>query len=154
MPVAPDIDEAGPTKEHRGTAAFWHSALNSPNPMIPTCRGEGVDEDGLFGLFLHGDDYQDIGIRLVSTTTDGDLSVPDFQQPPIQQSLMAHLWCIRRRSRTQDQHKDNNNSNLVGTVYSRCLRSGSFTCSRPYYCLCDRSREALVPKRKRTVLSG
>lgn len=45
--------------------------------MIPICKGKGVDVTGLFGLFLHGDDYQDISVRLVSTTTDGDLSVPN-----------------------------------------------------------------------------
>lgn len=33
IPVDPDIDDAGPTKEHRGSAAFWHIESKVPNTM-------------------------------------------------------------------------------------------------------------------------
>lgn len=35
MPVAPEIDEAGPTREHKGSGTFSHIVSKSPNPMMP-----------------------------------------------------------------------------------------------------------------------
>lgn len=34
MPVEPDIDDAGPTSEHNGIAAFWQIELNPPKLII------------------------------------------------------------------------------------------------------------------------
>jgi hypothetical protein len=34
MPVDPEIDDAGPTREHKGTGAFSHIVSNEPKPMM------------------------------------------------------------------------------------------------------------------------
>lgn len=45
MPVEPDIDDAGPTREHNGSAAFRHIELNSPNPIMwSVCRSVEREE--------------------------------------------------------------------------------------------------------------
>jgi hypothetical protein len=35
IPVAPEMDEGGPTREHKGSGAFSHIESKSPNPMMP-----------------------------------------------------------------------------------------------------------------------
>jgi hypothetical protein len=34
MPVDPEIDDAGPTREHKGTGALSHIVSNEPKPMM------------------------------------------------------------------------------------------------------------------------
>jgi hypothetical protein len=34
MPVDPEIDDAGPIREHKGTGAFSHIVSNEPKPMM------------------------------------------------------------------------------------------------------------------------
>lgn len=68
------MDDAGPTSEHNGIAAFWQIELNPPKPIIVAqsewirLRAYGVNEVGRQKPIVY------IGIRLVSTTTDEDLS--------------------------------------------------------------------------------
>jgi hypothetical protein len=34
MPVAPEIDDGGPTRRHSGNGVFSHIELKSPKPMM------------------------------------------------------------------------------------------------------------------------
>lgn len=71
MPVAPEIDEAGPTREHKGSGTFSHIVSKSPNPMTPggdvvrAVRQQTVD----FPFAVGGHEVNDR--TAVSTTTEG-----------------------------------------------------------------------------------
>lgn len=43
IPVDPEMEEAGPTREQRGSAAFRHIESKSPNPMLPVVDNECTD---------------------------------------------------------------------------------------------------------------
>ena len=73
--MEPDIDDAGPTNEHNGIAAFWQIVSNPWKLIITTdqdgcawCTYGTVGTVGRCGCLY-------LGIGLVSTTTDGDLAV-------------------------------------------------------------------------------
>lgn len=46
MPVAPDIDEGGPTKEHSGSGTFSHIESNWPNRMMLILSGGATTNRG------------------------------------------------------------------------------------------------------------
>lgn len=50
MPVAPEMDDAGPTRRHSGKGVFSHIELKSPNPMMSGDRVEECDNWGVANL--------------------------------------------------------------------------------------------------------
>ena len=83
MPVAPDIDDDGPTRAQRGSGALRHIVSKSPNLMV----GYSIVKTG--ALFWS----QDPDDGSVSTTTD---RVPSRPRTP-SSSVQGHGYWMKRK---------------------------------------------------------
>lgn len=47
MPVAPEIEDAGPTRRHNGSGVFSHIESNFPNPMMLVMSSSATTNRGI-----------------------------------------------------------------------------------------------------------
>lgn len=71
MPVAPEIDEGGPTMEHSGSGTFSHIESNWPNPMMLVKSGGTTTNRG-FPVAVGGHKAKAVSTTTVERWREGD----------------------------------------------------------------------------------